>query len=107
MITKSIISFAFLLRLLLCLLLCHFQSGRERGGETAEEKKKKGSGKERTITSLVCRSVLMKIGEREGDRDADEREKNIEIKKPESGNVELSGCRRILVLAKMSHESIC
>ena len=34
-------------------------------------------------------------------------EKNTEIKTPESGNVELSGCRRIVLLAKMSHETIC
>jgi hypothetical protein len=44
---------------------------------------------------------------RERKRKRDEKKKNIEIKKAESGNVELSGCRRILVLAKMSHESIC
>jgi hypothetical protein len=51
---------------------------------------------------------LFDENKRERKEQRDERKKkNIEIKKAESGNVELSGCRRILVLAKMSHESIC
>jgi hypothetical protein len=45
--------------------------------------------------------------EREGGKERCAKKKNIEIKKSDSGNVELSGCRRTLVLAEMSHESIC
>jgi hypothetical protein len=44
--------------------------------------------------------------EREREREMSE-EKNTEIKMPESGNVEFSGCRCILLLDKMSHETIC
>ena len=89
MITKSIISFYF---------FPFFYMRAEKG---------------RTISSLSCRPLLMRERERERERHTHRgegemsKEKNTEIKKPESGNVELSGCRRIVLLAKMSHETIC
>jgi hypothetical protein len=60
--------------------------------------------------ALVCWSQLIRI--RESERDwqnttQDEREKNIEIKKSDRGNVKVSGCRRRLALPALSDESIC